>query len=336
MGPGVCPYLIFIPGSLGALGAGVFIGTYIFVPSLRTVPRSFLFYLSITDFFQSMIVPLWCIMPLDKAAHMCNSIGLIRHYSLLASAAWTTCISVYVFYRVHSPAVKVKTYSIIIFHIMAWGIPASIILLCMLVTKLETGEFSFSYNGKCMTAKSADDRYGFRYMLNYRLPLLLSFVVMATMYRLARAKVLEIKHNLGSVVLPTHHFLYGGDLEDVVTKFTLLPIVFFICRLAGNIQAILHAVYEYNCPTCDFIAISLDTMQGFVNCTIFVFLNHFVRDAIRARFCKPKVPHSILNHDTSDYLMSDSYISMDLSYLDRLKLNNSLMTLPPAYNMGDR
>ena len=130
----------FFSSFFSILGSLLIITTFVAFKEVRTVGRAMLVFLAIADFFTALgymfgagiflhySPKLESEPPNGSYIPLCEAQSFITTVFPISSFLWTTNLSVYLFVAIGLRKVQLAKKMIVIFHIVAWGIPA---LICI-------------------------------------------------------------------------------------------------------------------------------------------------------------------------------------------------------------
>eukprot|EP01012_Entosiphon_sulcatum_P034118 TRINITY_DN43221_c0_g1_i1.p1 TRINITY_DN43221_c0_g1~~TRINITY_DN43221_c0_g1_i1.p1 ORF type:complete len:331 (+),score=16.76 TRINITY_DN43221_c0_g1_i1:23-994(+) len=270
--------LVFvISGCLGAIGAVCIILTYALFKEFRSDSWTLLLFLSICDLAQALFFCVY-IGPWLKNTAICRFHHLWGVASASSSFLWTCCIAYHVWRTILNPREPASRLRFALFHLISWGYPAG----CLLVYIWHRDETQWPFE---------DGQYGWFVCIKpervftfteYLFPLIVAWLFTGILYTLVSQKL-----HASQIVVLTNPV----DLEELQTKFRLIPLIFIVIRVCGlcDVGLILQRVSypDANLDPPKWLMLAraaTDPSQGFFNAIVFLAMTARVRARIAECF----------------------------------------------------
>eukprot|EP01084_Bolivina_argentea_P051886 95383_1 len=274
---------------LSIFGSIFIILIYCAYPSLRKPARRLLLWLSVTDLgtaLSYMITILGCYNCKNCSSNMQLLFTISGVFWPVSSFLWTDCIAVYVFGASYQKQWINSTKKLFTsFHIISWIIPFILILILIILfyTNAYNIQFSSKYTGGwCWTNTFA------LHLISGKAIEIFSYIFLFILYCSTYVRMHEIKKFKRESLLDAADRVGPKDsinttkVNELLTRFSLIPLIFIILRSFGTLRVIFVAVgvMEHNSPVDQALQIGqafCDPLQGFCNAVLFLLCVSAVR-----------------------------------------------------------
>eukprot|EP01012_Entosiphon_sulcatum_P060211 TRINITY_DN8502_c0_g1_i2.p1 TRINITY_DN8502_c0_g1~~TRINITY_DN8502_c0_g1_i2.p1 ORF type:complete len:308 (-),score=26.28 TRINITY_DN8502_c0_g1_i2:27-950(-) len=256
-------WIFMVSGCLGTLGSLAIIVTFLRFRDLLTRSRNMLLCLSLCDLCQGLFFGAYLPRNILGTGAICRIHTALGVSSNLASALWTTALSLhmYLLVRPEPRHPRLRWY-----HLVCWGIPAVVLVPWLVPGFVEMDvvqEDSVGWVGwfTCLTNANLDTA-------SFGLPLIALWGFTTVLY--VRALIFIRGFDVVSGVSE-------AELWELQRKFALIPVVFLVTKGPALVVFTLYFAGRTAPAWVAYIHAALDPLQGFFNALLFLGLSESVR-----------------------------------------------------------
>eukprot|EP01084_Bolivina_argentea_P297206 511994_1 len=270
-------------------------------PSLRKPARHLLLWLSVSD-LGTAVIYMGTIFGCYDCEHCSESVKLITAmlgiFWPTSSFLWTDCIAIYIYGASYQKTwVNPTKRLFFVFHIVSWSIPFVVCLILIVIYYAQNDvQFSSEYTGGWCWVNTFTNQ-----MIGGKIIEIFSYCFLAVIYfstywklrkikRLKKRQLLlarepqreDVYHSRRS---QTHFDSNATKINELLTRLTLIPLIFVILRSFGTLRVILVAanIIPQNGAVDNVLQLGqafCDPLQGFCNAVLFLLCVSAVRDTI--------------------------------------------------------
>ncbi|KAL5499672.1 hypothetical protein EMCRGX_G011128 [Ephydatia muelleri] len=287
--------------SLSMLGAGLIIGSYAFIPRIRTKAREILVHISLMDFLTAAFNLFGIVLTKTTYGYrsfpwLCQVQATFSMYGTEASVLWTIGMAVHIYARVIYEDARALRCVTLALYVLCYGIPAVLTLWFSLTHKL--GYDPLGGSGWCsLVVQDKDGRFlPFNVVFGNDIWIYLTIILVPVVLL---GLHFQLRRQLRST--PSH---LSTSVMSIELKLLMVPVVFILLRMWSLILTIIEVEAQHDLsPTAVsfFLHISGfgDSGQGFANSILFCVLTPRVRNYLFKCCVSSRRTTLLVNRSTS-------------------------------------